>query len=513
VTASDLVASYSTKFYYDPAYDILGLGKEIKSAFALNGTTAVYRLNVSDAQLANKFSVDTIGSVVFPASVVNSRGPAYANLGTDTVMGPFYISNYSAGQFQMTLLRNPYYQPQPRWCKINVNFVESLAQTSVSLLAGSTDVAQVEPSNVPAVLKVPNLQFLDEKGMFTTSLEYNITVYPYNMTAFRQALAYGINQSKLVQQAFNGYASTAYDSEGTVWAGSHSYWYNPNIRKYNFNQSQSIALLSTIGIKKGTDGLLHYRNGTAVTINLWAATDGVVDVIGAASIKADLQNMGFSVNVHTTSSANIIGYYASNVQGIARNGLILATTTLGVWGFILTDVLPGWDVYYTPTVPNKYWEYPPKIDAQYQNNLSAVYATDNRTKLKQYADNIQAINAQNLPTIFLALPDELWAFNTQHWSGWPTQGQYLVWAGFVFNPQPLTSIQPISGASSSTTISSVTSSSVANSTSSATTQSGPSGYGGTTLLLVAGVIVVIVVIVGAVLGLRRRKPRPAQAGT
>jgi ABC-type transport system substrate-binding protein len=521
VTAEDLIASYSTKMYYNSSYDILGLGPEIKDSYALNSSTAVYDLNVSDAQLANKFSVDTIGSVVFPASIVNQYGAAYPNLGTTISMGPYYVSNYSAGQFQMTLLRNPYFQPQPKWCQITINFVESLSQTANNLLSGSTDVGQVEPSNVPAILKDPNLQVLDEKGMFQTSLEYNITVYPYNMTAFRQALAYGINQNNIVQQAFAGYAATAYGSEGTVYNASNSYWFNPNIKKYDFNQTASLALLNSIGITKGSDGLLHYPNGTAVSITLWAATDSAVDVIGAQSIKSDLQNLGFTVNVQTTSSANIIGDYATNVDNIARTGLILATTTLGVWGFILDDVLPGWDVYFTPTVPNIYWEYPPSVNDQYQSNLSAIYATDNQTQLRQYAYNIQAINSQNLPTIMLAFPDEIWAFNTQRWTGWPTQGQFFVWAGFVPNPEPLLNIQPVSSETTSTSTSPVTTTtSSASSSSPSSTSSQPStslsttqsSSGGTNLALLAGVaIVVVVVIVGAAVFLRRPK-RPAAPG-
>jgi ABC-type transport system substrate-binding protein len=486
VTAQDYIASYSTKMWYNSSYDILGLGPEIKSAYALNSSTAVYNLNVSDAQFANKMSVDTIGSVVFPASVVNQYGAAYPNLGTNIAMGPFYISNYSAGAFQMTLLRNPYYQPQPKWCEINVNFVDSLSATSTNLLSGSTDIAQVAPQNAASILKNSNMQLLDERGMFTTSLEYNITNYPFNMTAFRQALAFGINQTQLVNQAFAGYAATAYNSEGTVWSGSNSSWYNPNIKKYDFNQTESLALLNSIGITKGSDGLLHYPNGTAITLNLWAATDSAVDVLGASVIKSNLQNIGFTVNVQTTSSANIIGYYASNVDNIARTGLILATTTLGVWGFILDDVLPGWDVYFTPTVPNVSWEWPPSVQNEYSSNLSAIYATDNTAQLKQYANNIQAINAVNLPTIMLAFPDELWAFNTQHWTGWPTAGQYLVWAGFVLNPTALLNIQPTGTGSSSSS------------------NGGP--FQGSSYLIYAGIVVAIVAVASVAVYFMRRRP-------
>ena len=196
------MASFSPKFYFNATYDVLGMGPEVKNETALNSSATVFNLNAPDAMWANKMSVPSVGFTIFPKSIVDQFGSAYSNLGTTIDMGPFYVSNYTAGSFTMTLLRNPYYIPQPTVCKINVNFVESLSQTTESLLAGTTDWAQIEPSNAQSIINNPNLHLFAEPAMETTTLEYNDTVYPFNMTAFRQAMVFGINQSELVQQSF-----------------------------------------------------------------------------------------------------------------------------------------------------------------------------------------------------------------------------------------------------------------------------------------------------------------------
>jgi ABC-type transport system substrate-binding protein len=520
ITSADLLASYSPRFLFNASYDILGMGREVENSYALNSSTAVFVLNQSDAQWADKMDATTVGQAIWPANIINQYGAAYPNLGTDVVFGPFYVANYSAGETEMTLLRNPYYQPQPKICEIDMNFVESLSQTATNLLSGSTDIAQVEYSNAPAILKSSNIQLYDAKGFFMTTLDYNITVYPYNMTAFRQALAYGINQSAIVAQAFNGYAETAYSGMGTV---PYGIWYNPNTMHYNFSQSTSVQLLDSIGITKGSDGLLHYPNGTVVTLNVWADTDTTADVIAAQSMKTDLQNVGFTVNVQTSSIANIIGDYTSNVNNIAKTGIILATTNAASFGWLLDDILPGWAIYYAPAIPNISWEWPPSVQNEYNGNVSGIYSTTNQTVEKQYGDNIQAIDAANLPTIVLAYPDELFGFNTQHWTNWPnpSSGQYLLLQGFPMSPESFVNLVPVSASSSTTQSSVLTSSNTTSSLTTSTIQTGStsssntssttiSTAGNSTVLYVAIAIVVLVIVVGGVAALtfRRRGPRP-----
>jgi ABC-type transport system substrate-binding protein len=345
VNANDILAEFGPKAAFNSTYDFAGLEYEVKSEFAVNSSTAEFVLNAPDAQWSQKIKGDYF-TAVMPAATINSQGGGTANFGTDLSVGPFYLSNYSAGSFQAVMLRNPYFNstglPEPKICQVDINFVDSLSQTATYLQSGTTDFAIVEYSNAQAVQTNPYVKLYDEKGLGITTVEYNDTVYPYNMTAFRQGLAWAINQSQIVNQAFAGYGLTAYNAQGEVSPVATQY-FNTNIAQYGFNPSQAVTLFGQAGIKKGSDGYMQYPNGTDVTLNLWADTDNTADPQAAQVMTQDLMNLGFKVNLQTTTASNIVGYYGSSAQGI-RNAMILATINVAYFGEPYTDTLPEWDV-------------------------------------------------------------------------------------------------------------------------------------------------------------------------
>jgi ABC-type transport system substrate-binding protein len=481
VTSNDLLTSFSPAFYFNTTYDVLSMGPEVKNEYALNGSAAVFNLKVSDARWADKMGVPSVGFGIFPADIASKYGPAYPNLGTNIVTGPFYVSNYTAGQFTMKMLRNPYYTPLPTVCEIDINFVESLSQTAQTLLAGVSDWAQIEPSNAQAILANPNLHILAEPSMETTTLEYNNTVYPFNMTAFRQALVYGINQSELVQTAFNGYGHTAYDSMGVSPSYWHNYWYSPNIKKYSYSPSQALSLLNSIGMTKKSDNLLHYPNGTAVSLRVWAPTDTTVDTIGARVLKEDLAKIGITVNIQSASTSDIIGDLASNVNNIARTGVILFTYQADDFGFMLDEVLPAPAVYWIAPVSGHTWEWPAYVQDWYKGNISVIDSTNDQPTLQKAVWNIEAMNAQYLPSIILAYPDELFTYSTARFTGWIQSPEMFVYGSTTLNPYSLVSLTPAASTSS-------------------TPSSGVSSY-----LIAAGAAVVIVAIAGITLYMRRAR--------
>lgn len=502
VNASDVLTTFGPTYGFNATYDYLGMGTEVQREYAYNSSEAVFVLNVSDAHWPDKFNWD-LYTPVFPASLINSQGPAFSNLGTNTVVGPFYISNYSAGQTQMVMLRNPYFNPQPAACQIDVNFVESLALTTAGIESGAVDLAPIEPSNAQAVMSSnTNVHIIDEKAQFISAIQYNDSLYPYNMTEFRQALAYGIDKTNYVNQALDGYGVPASNAEGIV-PPTASTWYNSAIQNYSYNPTTAISLLSSIGITKGSDGHLHYANGTVVTLNLWTDTDNTEDTIGASAIQNNLQQLGFQVNLHTTSLSNIVGYYNSNTQGIT-SAMILYTFDGVVWGNPYLDSLPGWDVYWPATVPNPNWEYPPSANNEYNSNYSAFLGTANQTQEQTYLYNIEALNAKYLPTLVVAYPDYLWAYNSKSWAGWPSG--YLDFGAAILNNTALATIHPASVTSSSSSSTSSSTSQPATTSSGTTSTNFSTTSSKSSVAMnwsIVWVVVAVALAAGAILIVRR----------
>lgn len=518
VNASDILATFGPNFAFNVTYDFANLHTEVKTEFAANSSTAVFVLNAPDAQWTQKIKGDYF-TTVMPASLIKQYGAAAANFGTTKSVGPFYLENYSAGQFQAKMVRNPYFYTtgnnEPNICEVDINFVDSLSQTAQYLQSGQTDFAFVEYSNANASLAANhNLKLYSEKGLGITDIQYNDSQYPYNMTTFRQGLAYSVNQGQIVSQAFAGYGITAYNAEGAVSPVATKY-YNPNQVTYSYSPSNATTLFAQAGIKKGGDGHMQYPNGTDVTLNLWADTDNTADPQAAQVVQTDLQNLGFIVNLQTTTASNIVADYGANTGGL-RSSMILATTNVAYFGEPYTDTLPGWDVYFLPTVPSNHWLWPPSADAQYNSNVSAYTSTDNATSNLRNLFNIEALQAQYLPSLVVAYPDKMFMVNQQYWTNYPS-GE-LIYYSYNWNITGIVNIQPV-GSGTSTAMSTATTplttgttATTSNTgtgittTSSTTTAAATTSATGsnTTLLIGVGIVIIIIIIVAAAFAMRRR---------
>ena len=495
VTSQDILGTYNSSFALNPQYDFVGAHSEIKSEFALNTTAAVFILNMTDAHFAEKIS-SVLFTPVYP-SAVYSQGSAYPDFGTNVADGPFYVSNYTSGQTQMVLLRNPYFKPLPQICEIDVNFVETASQAPESLISGQSDLAgTLEAGDIAAVLRNPSVHILDEKGQQITTLEYNTTSYPFNDTTFRQALAYGINYSSILNQAFDGYAAPA--TQGVV--PSTSPLYNPNTQQYSYNQSRATSLLSSIGIKMGSDGYLQYSNGTDVVLNLWTDNEHTQDLIAAGLLQTQWQNLGFKVNLQVVSASGLTGDFSSNIGDI-QHGVTLWSSGGPFFPSPWLDAQPGCNVYWRPGVCNSHWESPPSADAQYRGNLSAIDSTANLTLETQDLRNIQALNAEFLPTIVLGYSDYVWGYSTQRWTDWPSADGYI-YSGAFWNTTAMADLTPV-GSSTTTTSSLSVGSTTSGSVSSTAVTTGNS----TSLFLIAGIVIAIIIIGGIVTFVMRRRPK------
>lgn len=521
INASDILATYGPNDAFNASYDFTGIHSEVLRSYAANASEAVFVLNKSDPWFPLLISQVVFVNIV-PASSIAQYGPNYNGFGSPVVDGPFMAVNYTAGDTQAILKPNPYWStiglPNPKVCQIDVNFVESDTSADTLLQEGATDLAPVDPGAAQSTLSNPNVHILSLQAAEIQQLTYNITAYPLNMTNFRQALVYAVNQSNIVQNAVKGYAATAFTAEGIV-PNSVSALYNPNQQNYSYSPSTATQLLNAIGFKQGSNGKLDYPNGTAVTLNIMADTEHTIDVQAAGIMQTELQALGITVNTQIVARS-VIAAAPSEVPGT----LYLTTGEAPVFPSAYIDALPGWDVYTHPAIATKYWEYPPSANDLYNANFSALSATDNASLVNQYLNNIQALNSKYLPIIVLSYPDFLWGYSTQNFVGWGSYPAQFISQGNVFDYDTWINLTPTHGsiASSSNQTSSLTTSNstgtqtgtssltttsplttAVSSTSSTTSTSGASNN----TYLYAGIAIVVIIIIAAAAAMmmRRRK--------
>lgn len=491
-TANDILSTFGPNFALNATYDFPNVAPMIKTEYAANSTTAVFVLNSPNAHFPEVIS-GFYFTMIYPASYIAKEGPAglYFNAPAD---GPFYVAQFTQGGSEMVLMRNPYFSPLPKICEIDVSFVESSSQIPSLLKSGQVDLAPVDPSDVQALQQLPYIHIYQNPAHSFDGLQYNITSYPYNMTQFRQALAYSINYTAVVSNGYSGLAIPANNAQGEE-PPSVTSWYNPNQVTYSYNTTKALLLLKSIGLTKGTDGYLHYANGTKVSLTLWTDTKMPSDLLTSEILQKDFQALGMTINLVTTSISSEIGDYSSNIDG-AQTAMHFYTQN----GITMQDPWlmsqPGWDTTWAMALapPPKYWVYPAHAQTAYQSNLTALSSTDNTTLMRQYDYNIQALNAKYLPMIVTSYSSYPWAANTNAFGNWPSG--YIIYGGNYLNQTALATIAP------------KTTSSVSTSSSSSSTST--SGLPSQTLLLAAVAVVVVVLVIGSVVVVsRKRSTKPA----
>ncbi|MGI0092350.1 MAG: ABC transporter substrate-binding protein [Nitrososphaerales archaeon] len=531
VTASDVVTWASPSYALNPQYDFAGLHSEVVGVHAVNSDTVTFNLNVSDAQFPSRASLYYYAPVVSPTDV--AKGPAAPLFGTGLADGPWYVANYTSGSTTGVMLPNPYWPGQkPSACVIDIIFVENSALEIPFLVSGQADLAGYLPyGDTPSLQGHSNLHISTTNPQLGTDMVYNITQYPYNMTEFRQALAYSINTSAIVQQSLFSYGVPSNNAQGEV--PSTSPFYNSHEQQYPYNVTAAVNLLHSIGFTGGGGAStpLRFPNGTQMSLTIYTDSSKAWDPDIEKQVAGFITNLGINAQTQTLTTQNLGADYASNAFNI-RNNLVIYSSGGPLYFSPWLDGQQGCNTMGTPGCygwfaaasadGQTHWEYPPSADVEYQSNLTALDGAPptNITGQAAYLSNIELLNAQYLPVIMLAYPDKLFAYNTAHWTSWSS---YIL-SSTGLNVTMFNALQPAGGSTtsvtsttSSTSMTSITGSvststsgvtsthsSITASTTATTATTSASSIG--TIELIAGIVIVIIIIGGIAAYLMRRRP-------
>ncbi len=523
VTSNDILATYNSNFALNPSVDINNLHTFVTSVVPDNSSEVTFNLNQSNAQFLIEAGA-ALYTNVMPAkyATLNFTGEGI----NETVVGPYYPSNGQPGSTELTMYRNPYFYttglPEPTPCALDISFVEATSNVENSMLSNTFDFGYVvDPGQVPALQADSNLHIFDQPAAGITSIICNATQFPFNYTQFRQAIAYTVNYSAVVQQAFDNYGSSAVTAQGEV-PTSETALYNANQPSYSTSTTQAMTLLSQIGIKS-VGGQLQWPNGQPVSFTMYADSSYASDLVAANIIQQNLQSLGMQVSVQAISHTGLSQFNHNMPPGDAflsfGGGVDFPSAFI--------DATPGCSVFSHPhdclsTTVNGQAYYIEVAQSQFNNafnsNLTALTATANPTQLKTYLDNIQSLNAQYLPYLIIGYPDELGVYSTQRWTGWQNgltypSGWFQAYAGRT-NLALWSDISLVGTSTSATgtqttsSVSTTPTSSVTTSQNLLTTSSTGTGTSNTLYYAIAAIVVIVVVALGLMFA-RRGRGTPA----
>lgn len=406
------------------------VGPLIQSVTAVNSTAVRFTLTHSFSPFLNYAG---LGKVIVPehvySKIANITG--FTNAGSPVGDGPYMLVNWAPSSTVLRFVPNPnYYGAKPKLDNIAIQILSPTANIPALLQTGELDLAQPSPSQIAALKGSANVTVVTSPGnaIFGTYFDpaglimFDDALYPYNMSAVRQAIAYGVNRAQVVSLGLNGYAVAG--NQGQL-PPSMTEWIPSNLPDYAFDTAKAKAVLTSAGFKMGSNGFFNFPNGSA-----WRPS--VMDAGGVASSIA-------SVVVQNLRAAGIdasesVGTLATVVQGLNSgtfNMILLQTSrppipdfVLGVFASNVTapvgrQVLDyhGW----TRWVNSTFWK-----DLQQARNVGSFSAQ------YQLYSHAQTILATEVPLVVLYYGQSIWAYSNVKVQGWGPATQ-----GYQFPQAPL----------------------------------------------------------------------------
>lgn len=145
---------------------------------------------------------------------------------------------------QMTLQANPeYWGGAPQVDQLIIKVVPEGSTRLQQVEVGELDVAwALTPEDVERARENPDLVVVEDAGLNTNNVEFNVTKEPFTSKEVRQALNYAINKEELSEGLYNGNMVPAGGVLPPVdWA------FNPDLVSYPYDPDKARELLTAAG--------------------------------------------------------------------------------------------------------------------------------------------------------------------------------------------------------------------------------------------------------------------------
>lgn len=270
-------------------------------------------------------------------SLDGNGNPKFLSIwGTDTdpeeivVNGPYLIESYRPGE-RIIFRRNPYFwqtragQPLPQIDRIVWQIAESTDSQLLMFRSGDLDaIGDVRPLR-PEYFEL--LKREEARGRFTvysggpwsgsTFITFNLSqaqnergqpfVDPiksrwFNNLAFRQAIAYGIDRSRLINNIYRGIS----EPQNSPISVQSPYYLKTGLPVYDYDLTQARQLLTTAGFQYRGSALFDAEGNRVEFTLLTNAGNKIREAMGN-QIREDLGKLGIQVNFSPVNFNTLVG--------------------------------------------------------------------------------------------------------------------------------------------------------------------------------------------------------------
>ncbi|MBW7984019.1 ABC transporter substrate-binding protein SapA [Enterobacillus tribolii] len=296
MNADDVVFSFGRVFdpqhpYHEingghyPYFDSLRFDDAVESVRKLDNYTVEMRLKTPDASFL--WHLATHYAPVLSAEYADTLSKSGNQEQIDRLpigTGPFTLSEYHTGQFIRLARNDAFWKGKPRMSQVVIDLGAGGTGRLSKLLTGECDVLAYPAASQLSILRDdPRLRLTLRPGMNVAYLAFNTRKPPLDNVDVRRAIAYAINNQRLMQSIYYGTAETAASLlPRASWA------YDDDARISEYNPQKSRDLLRQLGL-------------TNLSLQLWVPSASQAynpsPLKTAELIQADLAQVGIRVNI------------------------------------------------------------------------------------------------------------------------------------------------------------------------------------------------------------------------
>ena len=378
-----------------------------------SGNTVV--LNFPTPQFANLESI--AGTAIVPQAIWSKAGnPATFADPNPVGTGPFKLGSFTPQGF--TLVKNPLYW-QASSVKVPKVFFPVYTSNTGALTALFGGQIDWTGNYIPGLQKnfvdtnPANHHFWEAAGG-DESLEPNLTKWPTNQLAVRQAMSLAVDRSLLSSEGEAGLANPVLNATGLTLP-TFSAWSAPVANmtvSATGNAAAAAQVLQKAGYTKGSNGFFE-KGGKTVAVTIIAPsayTDmSEVDSIAAQELKAagiDATFQGISVNLWNADVAD---------------GDFSVTEHWSNGGISPYNMYDGWLDSSLASGSSATGDYERLNDPNVNAMLATLAGASTVAQQTAALVPIEKYVAANLPVIPVTTASEWFEYNSQNYNGWPTQ--------------------------------------------------------------------------------------------
>ncbi len=419
LTAHDIAFTYTFMMKYKLQAFLSALSG-IKTATAPNDTTVVITCSRPKADILSMW-VPILPEHVWGRFHSYNQAYNFANKPPIVGSGPFQVVKWVRGQYIRCVANKHYWGGAPKVDQLYFDLYTDPTTMAADLQSGTIQLAiDLPPAQIKSLQSAPGItaQACAQKAF--DYLGFNCYTGPSGGNPvlrdwkFRNALNWAIDKQKLVELAYNGYAtpgSTLFEpnfyNPKLDW-----HWTPPASEAYTFNLQKASQLLTAAGYPL-VNGVRLNKQGKPIVLRLWARTDSDPSQVMGKLITQWFRELGLKIQYSVQSEATLTDAELNYAGKVFKPDYDIY---LWFWqpsgsdpsrrvGYFTTDQIQG---------NNDCAWSDPLYDKLFQQQSTTL----DQQQRKQIIWQMEKIFYVQTPYVVLDYPKLLEGWNVGTWTGW-----------------------------------------------------------------------------------------------